>query len=136
MLSIFGSKTRILQAHMCPDSLRLQMSYSEFYDWRDLTQEWLDVFVRWFLSEPLAVPTSLDEEHDQESCDDSDELDECLVAQGPEGELANSHAPKVSHANIVTGRTPSGLWVSPRCLPEGAARVQPSLSPRSLLSVC
>jgi hypothetical protein len=56
MLSLFGSKGRIVQAHMSPESQRLQIRYSEFFDFRKLTQDWLDIFVRWFLNEPLATP--------------------------------------------------------------------------------
>jgi hypothetical protein len=57
MLSIYGSKARIVQAHMSPEQLRLQVRYSEFFDFRNLTKEWLDIFVRWFLNEPQAEPS-------------------------------------------------------------------------------
>ncbi len=56
MLSIYGTKIRIVQAHMSPEQQRLQVRYSEFFDFRNQTKEWLDVFVRWLLSEPLAQP--------------------------------------------------------------------------------
>jgi hypothetical protein len=46
MLSIFGSKARIVQGHMSPEQQRLQVRYSEFFDFRNLTKEWLDIFVR------------------------------------------------------------------------------------------
>ena len=62
MLSGYGSKARIIQAHMCPEHLRLQVRYSEFFDFRNLTKEEVDIFVRWFLCEPLAEhPKSSDE---------------------------------------------------------------------------
>ena len=54
MLSGYGSKARIIQAHMCPEHLRLQVRYSEFFDFRNLAKEGMDIFVRWFLCEPLA----------------------------------------------------------------------------------
>ena len=55
MLSIYGSKARIIQAHMSPEQQRLQVRYSEFFDFHDLRKEWLDIFVRWFLNEPLGM---------------------------------------------------------------------------------
>jgi hypothetical protein len=58
MLSSYGTNGRIVQAHMAPDSQRLQAWYSEFFEYRDLPQEWLDIFVRWFLNEPLATASA------------------------------------------------------------------------------
>jgi hypothetical protein len=46
MLSLYGSRGRLVQAHMSPESERLQVRYSEFFEFRELTQDWLDVFVR------------------------------------------------------------------------------------------
>lgn len=58
MLSLFGSKGRIVEAHMSPEQQRLQVRHSELFDFRNVTKEWLDIFVRWFLNEPLAEPSS------------------------------------------------------------------------------
>jgi hypothetical protein len=38
MLSTHGSKARIVQAHMCPEQKRLQVRYSELFDFRNLTK--------------------------------------------------------------------------------------------------
>lgn len=43
---------------MSPEKQRLQVRYSELFDFRNLTKESLDIFVRWFLNEPLAEPSS------------------------------------------------------------------------------
>lgn len=70
---MLGSKARIIQAHMSPEQQHLQLRYSELFDFRNLTKEWLDLFVRWFLSEPLTVlslPHELDSIKLPESSDD------------------------------------------------------------------
>ncbi len=57
MLSMYGSEARIVQAHMSPEQQRLQVRYSELFDFCNLTKELLAIFVRWFLNEPLAEPS-------------------------------------------------------------------------------
>jgi hypothetical protein len=42
MSSLYGSKGRLVRAHVSPDSERLQVRYSEFYEFRELTQDWLE----------------------------------------------------------------------------------------------
>lgn len=61
LLSVFDTNVRIVQAHMSPNSKRLQLRYSDFFDFRNLNQHYLDVFVRWLLNEPIPVPKSEDE---------------------------------------------------------------------------
>ncbi len=56
MFSIHGPKARLMQAHMSPDEDRLKLRHSELFDFCHLTQEWLDVFVRWMLNDPLMEP--------------------------------------------------------------------------------
>jgi hypothetical protein len=65
MLSPFGSKGRIIQAHMSPENQRLQVQYSHVFDFRNLMQHWLDIFVRWFLNEPLTEHSSPEDEINQ-----------------------------------------------------------------------
>jgi hypothetical protein len=78
MLSEFGSRCRLMQAHMCPVTQRLQLRYSEFYDFRNLTQYWLDIFVRWFLNDPLPVPIPRDRVEIPLVVPDLEPLDEVL----------------------------------------------------------
>ncbi len=76
MLSLYGSKGRLIEAYMCPTTVRLKVRYSNFFEFRRLNQAWVDTFVRWFLSEPLAEPSrsKLDEPQLHEG--DSDAIDD------------------------------------------------------------
>ena len=95
MLSIYGSKARIVQAHMSPEQLRLQVRYSEFFDFRNLTKEWLDIFVRWFLNEPQAGPLLSLELDSSEQPETSDDEVEALVPLSPKRQKYTSNAPRI-----------------------------------------
>jgi hypothetical protein len=79
MLSLYGSKAHIVQAHMAPEQQRLQVSYRELFDFRNLTKDWLDIFVGWFLNEPLASSSSRSESSDTRMHKVSDGVVERLV---------------------------------------------------------
>lgn len=93
MLSIYGSNVRIFQAHMSPGLLRLQVRYSEFLDFRNLTKEWLDTFVHWFLNKPLTVPSLLFGMDSSEHPASSDEEDGSLASTSPKSQtcISGSH---------------------------------------------
>lgn len=120
MLSIYGSKARIVQAHMSPERQRLQVRYSEFFDFRNLTKEWLDIFVRWFLNEPLAVPSLPCELNSSEQPESSDDEGGSLVPASSKSQTYISDGPR----SPEQGGTPQKLlsrptW-NPRCNAEGA----------------
>jgi hypothetical protein len=91
MLSIHGTRGRIIEAYMCPTLLRLKIHYSELFDFRDLTQSWLDIFVRWFLSEPLAEPVLKSTLNEPElHKEDSDATDESVADTSETDESSES----------------------------------------------
>ncbi len=96
MLSIYGSKARIVQAHMSPEQLRLQVRHSEFFDFRNLTKQWLEIFVRWFLNEPQAGPSLSLELDSSEQPGRSDDEVESLVPLPPKSQKYTSNAPRTS----------------------------------------
>ncbi|ERF70368.1 hypothetical protein EPUS_05187 [Endocarpon pusillum Z07020] len=96
MLSLYGSRGCIVQAHMPPESGRLQVRYSEFFDFRELTQDWLDIFVRWFLSEPLAEPLSRSEVTHSGLRIDSENLKEAEVDEPPDHDSRIAESPRLN----------------------------------------
>ena len=120
MLSFYGSKARIFQAHMSPELLRLQVRYSEFFDFRNLTKEWLDTFVRWFLNAPLTVPSlsyGLDSSKYPAS---SDEEDASLVSASPKSQTCISGSPQSPEQESTPEKPLSQLMWSPGCHAEEA----------------
>lgn len=139
MLSLYGSRGRIVQAHMPAESGRLQVRYSEFFDFRELTQDWLDIYVRWFLSEPLAEPVSRSEVTHSGLPIDSENLKEADVDQPPNHESRIAASPQLNppeHPDMP--RTPlktiSTLLANSPCDAEGLSLAHPGSPQRVLLS--
>lgn len=114
MLSIYGSRARIVQAHMSPEQQRLQVRYSDFFDFRNLTKEWLDIFVRWFLSEPLAEPP-LVEVNAPEPAENSDDETEILVPASLSGRTRTSNPPRSPEQGVTLLQPLSLTMWSNRC---------------------
>ena len=104
MLSLYGSKGRIVQAHMPSESGRLQVRYSRFFDFRELTQDLLNICVRWFLNEPLAAPASRSELACSELRNNREALSEAEVNRLPASESGDSKSPQ---RNATDYRGPS-----------------------------
>jgi len=139
MFSLYGSKCRLVQAHMSPESERLQVRYGDFFDFRELTQDWLDLFVRWVLSEPLAEPMLQSQVIHGERSNGSMDPVAAVTDDSPHSDSDVSRSPhrNASHLPDVP-RTPktalSRTMPSPPC-----GRRNPNLddarsSPRVLLS--
>ena len=136
MLSIYGSKARILQAHMSPENQRLQVRYSQFCNFRNLSQEWLDIIVRWFLNDPLAEPSSQSEwNHSELHKDpkDGESLHHLTYSQTavPEADQ-NPDAAKSPHKGKAV---PGSCW-SPRCDLESSTLHQRGSVSQTVLSAC
>jgi hypothetical protein len=134
MLSIYGSKARIVQAHMSPEQLRLQVRYSEFFDFRNLTKEWLDIFVRWFLNEPLSVP-SLPCELDSSKHPESSDEGGSLVSASPKSQTCISDSPRSPEQEGTPEKPLSKPKWCPRCHVEEANLGQTMVRPSALLDV-
>lgn len=124
MLSIYGSKARIVQAHMSPEQLRLQVRYSEFFDFRNLTKEWLDIVVRWFLNEPQAEPSLSLKSDSSELPDSSDDDVESLLPASLKSQRYTSNAPRSSEQRGTPQEPlPRSMWKT-RCNTEEASLEQ------------
>jgi hypothetical protein len=115
MLSIYGSKARIVQAHMSLEQLRLQVRYNEFFDFRNLTKEWQDIFVRWFLNEPLAVPSLPCELTSPEHPESSGEEGGSLVAASSKSQTYISDEPRSPEREGTTQKSLSSPTRNPQC---------------------
>lgn len=115
MLSLYGSKGRIVQAHMPSESGRLQVRYSSFFDFRELTEDSLNICVRWFLNEPLAAaPMSRSELDCSELRNNPEDLGEAEVNNPPASESGVSDSPQrnaTDHRDVP--RTPSKTVSTP-----------------------
>jgi hypothetical protein len=139
MLSLYGSKGRIIQAHMCPESNRLQVRYSEFFDFRNHTKYWLDLSVRWFLNEPLAEPLPQSEVTHSELRDEPQDLGEAVVDDLPKSESGipdspHRTAPKYRDTPHTPQKTIPRPLFSRRCNAKESILEQTHASPRILLS--
>ena len=140
MLSLFGTKGRIVQAHMCPESERLQVRYSEFFEFRNHTEHWLDLSVRWFLNEPLTVPLPQSDATNSELRGEPKDLGEAVENHLPKSESAISQSPhSAAPMYCDTPQTPKKTiptpLFSPRCNAGDCSLDQTKSSPRTLLSV-
>lgn len=75
-----------MQAHMCSESERLHVRYSEFFDFRSCTKHWVELSVRWFLNEPLAKPAPPSEALSSEVRDEPYDIGEAVVDHVPKTE--------------------------------------------------
>ena len=63
MVSIIGSKVRIVQTHIISEEQRIKVRYSHFFDFRYCpAQQTLDLCLRWLLSGPLLGDSPLPDE--------------------------------------------------------------------------
>jgi hypothetical protein len=124
MLSIYGSKARLVQAHMSPEQLRLQVRYSEFVDFRNLTKEWLDIFVRWFLNEPQAEPSlSLKSDSSEQPHSSDDEVESLLLASLKSQRHTSNASRSPEEGGTPQEPLPRPMWKA-RCNTEEASLEQ------------
>lgn len=96
------------------------MRYSEFFDFRNLTKEWLDIFVRWLLSEPLAQPPLLVELNPSEQPESSDDEVDSLVPASLSSQTYTLNAPrKPEQGDTLHEPLSLAMWNS-RCNAEDA----------------
>jgi hypothetical protein len=116
MLSPFGSKDRIIQAHMYPENTRLQAQYSHVFDFRNLTQQWLDIFVRWFLNEPLTEHSSPETENQSEPCEDPEHRSELVAHDLTASQICGVQEPAQNPRSLTTPQEAvrTAFW-SPNC---------------------
>ena len=118
MLSIFGSKARIVQAHMSTERQRLQVRFSEFFDFHNLTKQWLDVFVRWMLNEPLLAPSLSSEVSPCEGPESSEDKDGSLVSASSGSQMRISDEPRSQEYRATPQKPLSRPVCSPGCKAE------------------
>jgi hypothetical protein len=133
MLSIYGSKTRIVQAHMSPKQQRLQVRYSKFFDFPNHTKEWLDICVRWFLNEPLAVLSPPYKLNLWENSESSDGEGESLVPAPAQGQTYISDGPRSPEQEGHTSEALPRPMCTPRCSAEEASLDQTMAKSSALL---
>lgn len=92
---------------MCPDKQRLQVRHSELFEFRNLTKEWLDIFVRWFLNEPLAKPSSSPFEMGvtEQQPESSDDANEALTDTASDSDTSLLDGPR-SPEKVITSQKP------------------------------
>lgn len=112
---MYGSKVRIVQAHMSPEQLRLQVRYSEFFDFRNLTKDWMDIFVRWFLSEPLTASSPPHDSNSPEQPETSDDEGDAMVPTSPERQKHRSCEPRSPERGSAPQKPEARPLWSPRC---------------------
>jgi hypothetical protein len=139
MFSLYGSKDRLVQAHMSPGSERLQVRYSEFFDFRELTQDWLDLFVRWVLNEPLVEPMLQSELIHEELRNDSKEPGVAMTDDSPQSESdvpgsRRWNAPQPPDVPRTPRKTLSKTSSSPQCSRENHNLDEARSSPWVLLN--
>lgn len=127
MLSLYGSKAHLVQAHMAPEQQRLQVSYRELFDFRNLTKDWLDIFVGWFLNEPLAASSSRSESSDPRMHKVSDGVVERLVEVLSKSQRNISAVPR--RQNTAPQKEPTRPIWSPGYNSEEASLDQTGLNP-------
>jgi hypothetical protein len=136
MLSLFGSKGRIIQAHLSPETRRLQVQYSELFHFRNLTQEWLVIFVRWFLNEPLAELSSQDDPSRSNLCEHPQTSGE-IVAQDLAASQTCVQEPTQDPGSSTTPqKAVSTSYRSPRCKPEKPTMDQKGSTPQPVVTAC
>jgi hypothetical protein len=60
MISINGREVRLIQAHIAPEEQRMEIRYTQSFDFDHCPQEeTLDLFARWLLGEPLSPDKAL-----------------------------------------------------------------------------
>jgi hypothetical protein len=64
MVSVLGRSARIIQAHMCPETQRLKVRYSQRFDFCHNASVKRDLFLRWLLSDPVTEMKPMSEGHD------------------------------------------------------------------------
>jgi hypothetical protein len=55
-VSILGRYAQIIQAHVSLEEQRLQIRYSQLYDFDNCSQLQMDLFLRWILSDSILEP--------------------------------------------------------------------------------
>lgn len=109
---------------MCSEELRLQVRYSEFYDFRKLTKEWLDVFVRWFLSEALTEPPLIVELDPSKQPRTSDDEAVSLIPEPSKGQTCTSNGCRVPEQGGTPSKRLSRPMWNTRCNVEEATLEQ------------
>jgi hypothetical protein len=108
MLSPFGSKDLIIQADMSPENPRLQVQYSHVFDFLNLIQRLLDIFVRWFLNEPLTEHSSPENKNQSEPCEDPEHRSELVAHDLTASQICGFQEPAQNPGSLTTPQKAAG----------------------------